>query len=148
MYALDTTALLILAAAIAGLATLGTILWRRHHRKSPAERERVRRLAVNRMGRLTDAALIEVPLEENPVQSSDLIFYRYRVGGLEFTAAQDVSSLRHLIEPQTRRPGAVAAIKYDPRRPSNSILVCEEWNGLRERQKEEVPQRSSLARQR
>jgi len=148
MLASNVSTLLILAVAIFALAALGYIEWRRRHRKSPAERERARRLAVNTTGRLADAALIEAPLEENPAEGSDLLFYRYRAAGLEYTSAQDVSTLRHLIDPQTCRPGAVVAIKYDARKPSNSIVICEQWSGFREPHKDSVPQRNLLARQR
>ena len=49
-----------MAIGIAGvLALLAALaLWLRNRRKSAAERERERRLAINRMGRITDGILV------------------------------------------------------------------------------------------
>ena len=118
-----TTALL---AAVAG----GIVWWRRSHRKSPAERERLRCLAVNAYGRLTDGALIDAPYSQDAAPDRELLFYTYRVAGVQYSAAQDVSALSSQLQGAVYRPGTVATVKYDPRRPSNSIIICELWSGL------------------
>lgn len=121
---------LAIVATVVAVLALG-MAWRRYRRRpSPAERERARRLAVNRVGRLTDGVLIEAPDPPADPAVAELLFYRYSAFGVEYTAAQDISGLAERIPADCRRPGTTAAVKYDPRKPSNSIIVCEEWSGL------------------
>lgn len=93
-------------------------------RRRPKDKEQRRRLEVNLNGRLGDATILEV--------TGDAIFYEYSVRGLTYTAAQDISKLRELIpgDPQ-RLVGRPASLKYSSQNPANSILLCEEWSGLR-----------------
>jgi hypothetical protein len=120
--------------AFAGILAAGIIVfyvwWRRAHRKTPAEKERLRRLAVNASGRLTDGVLMDSPYDPVSTPDSRLLFFRYEVAGVEYTAAQDVSSLLDESDAALLRSGTVAAVKYDPRKPSNSIVLCEQWRGL------------------
>ena len=90
----------------------------------PEKREQKRRLNVNRLGRLGDATIIEA--------SETAIYYSYSVRGVQYEASQDISSLRErlLVEPD-RLIGAIASLKYAPNNPANSILICEEWSGIR-----------------
>ena len=136
MPSMTAAQLLAIAAILALLAALG-LVWRRFRRRlSPAERERARRLAVNATGRLTDGVLVDSPYAQISSVTPDLLFYRYSASGVEYTAAQDVSNLTDCIQPEKCRPGAVTAVKYDPRKPSNSIIVCEQWSGFRENRHE------------
>ena len=119
------------------LITLGIFLlaiavgWHlRRKRKSAAERERERRLAVNAIGRLTEGLLMESDSPTSNSPDSHLLFYRYRAAGVEYSAAQDITSLRHLVPAECCVPGRPATVKYDPHTPANSILVCELWSGL------------------
>ncbi len=93
------------------------------HRITPEERERMRRLAVNANGRLGSAMITDF--------RDGIVSYRYVIGGVEYAASQDVSTLWDLIPPNpyalTERP---AGLKYLPRNPANSILLCEKWSGL------------------
>ena len=123
---------LIVAVLVAAAGGLAYSLWRRAHQQSPSERERQRRLAVNASGRLTDGTLVESPHGLLPASDTRLLFFRYEVSGVEYTAAQDVSALLSESEAASLRSGTVAAVKYDPRKPSNSIVVCEQWSGLAE----------------
>jgi hypothetical protein len=110
--ALGGLAILLVAAAIyIALRVHGT----------PEKRERKRRLSVNRSGRLGDALITEV--------SESVIYYSYSVRGVQYTASQDVSGLKLPGDPE--RLIGVANLKYAPKNPANSILVCEEWSGLR-----------------
>ena len=120
------------ALAIAGgLALLaGVALWIRARRKSAAERERERRLAVNATGRITDGTLVEPDPPEETTTTSGLLFYRYKAKGVEYSAAQDISTLAHLTPPKGCSPGAPVQVKYHPQRPSDSIILCEDWSGL------------------
>jgi len=53
----------------------------------------------------------------------DLLFYSYGVRGVEYTASQDVSMLKQQMPPDFSR--------YDPKNPANSIVLAEQWSGLR-----------------
>jgi hypothetical protein len=92
--------------------------------RKPKDKEKRRRLDVNSNGRLGDATVIEI--------SDESIFYEYSVRGVTYTASQDISKLRELIpgDPQ-RLIGRPASMKYSVQNPANSILLCEEWSGLR-----------------
>jgi hypothetical protein len=92
-------------------------------RRDPAEKERRRRLNVNLIGRLGDAVITEV--EDNSV------FYSYSVRGVAYTAAQDISRLRDFLPEQPERLIGPVTLKYAPGNPANSIIVCEDWSGLR-----------------
>ena len=114
----------ILMAGVAGALT-GVVAWFvPAGRRSPAERERRRRLAVNSRGRTGGATITDF--------YDGVICYRYFVGGVEYTAFQDLSALVDMLpdDPRTliERP---ATLKYLAHNPANSILLCEEWSGLR-----------------
>ncbi len=115
----EVAALGALAALLIGLAIY--IAMRVHG--TPEKRERKRRLIVNRLGRLGDALITEV------TESS--IFYSYSVRGVQYTASQDISALRDRLPAEPDRVIGVASLKYSVKNPANSILVCEEWSGLR-----------------
>jgi hypothetical protein len=53
------------------------------------------------------------------------------VGGVGYTAAQDVMSLEALLPSHRMSMIGPALVKFDPRNPANSIVLCEEWSGLR-----------------
>jgi hypothetical protein len=60
-----------------------------------------------------------------------VLYYSYSVGGVSYTASQDVSALGHLLPADRNRLVGLSSLKYSPRNPANSILLCEEWSGLR-----------------
>ena len=127
------------AAGALGLL-IGVVLLLRSRRKSAAERERERRLAVNATGRITDGVLVEPdPSPSDEQTTSGLVFYRYSAKGLEYSAAQDLSTLSHLTPPRGCIPGAPVQVKYNPQRPSDSIILCEQWSGLPARQEQRPP---------
>ena len=93
-------------------------------RRKPKDKEKLRRLAVNLNGRLADATITDI--------IDDAIFYEYSVAGLTYTASQDISQLREMIPADSQRLiGRPASLKYSTHNPANSILLCEEWSGLR-----------------
>jgi hypothetical protein len=120
-------------AALAGLSGLliavaFRILMQRGH--SPEHRERVRRLLINERGRLTDGMVTDV----GPAQ----IHYAYSVAGVEYRTAQDVTHLPESLPPDLDRLIGPVTLKYLPRNPANSIVLCETWSGLRIRLKETI----------
>jgi hypothetical protein len=104
----------------AGAGSYALVRWRRQ----PKDKELARRLLVNRHGRLGDATITDL--------QGDTLYYSYSVGGVSYTASQDVTALReHLPSEPERLIGRAASLKYSPQNPANSILICEEWSGLR-----------------
>jgi hypothetical protein len=114
---------------VAGLAVLilGAILARSLFARKPSseELERRRRLQIHRDGKLGDAEIIDVD-PEIPV-----ITYSYSVAGVVYTAAQEVGGLRDKLPEDLMTMIGPASIKFVPHNPANSIVLCEEWNGLR-----------------
>ena len=113
---------LALGATLVILAgALGYRTWK-ISRISPEERERRRRAELVALGKMGDALLMEY--------RDGLIFYSYDVRGVEYTACQDVRLLRDRLTGNLAEMGPVS-VKYDARNPANSIVVAEQWSGLR-----------------
>lgn len=113
--------LAILAVALMALAV--GILYRM--RVTPSERERRRRLRLNLLGRLGDAMITDV--------QGGVVFYTYKVGGVAYHASQDVTGLSGNVPTEDALLLGSAYIKYLPRNPANSIVISEQWSGLRVR---------------
>src|ERR1700694_6294456 len=77
-----------LCVLVVGLVALAAWMVLRT-RGTPEKRERQRRLAVHHRGRIGDAMVSEV--------TADAGFYSYSVGGVQYEASQDITSLRHLL---------------------------------------------------
>jgi hypothetical protein len=114
-----TTALL--GVLVVLLVALGVRPWLRS-RISADEKERRRRLMLIATGKMGDANLVDI--------HDDLLVYSYAVRGVEYTASQDVSGLRPFMPDSAALLGPVC-VRYDPRNPANSIVLAEEWSGLR-----------------
>ena len=57
------------------------------------------------------------------------LIYRYRTAGVEYECAQDVTPLlERVLHVRTDLP---VQVRFDPRNPSDSIVVAEAWSGLR-----------------
>jgi hypothetical protein len=114
----------LLSLALAAIVLLAAIAFRRWKasRIPPEERERRRRAMLVALGKMGDAVLVDI--------RDDQIFFSYYVRGVEYTASQDVSALRDLV-PEDLSEVPSVAVKYLPRNPANSIVVAEEWSGLR-----------------
>jgi len=117
-----------LAAALAALAAF--ILLRVH--LTPERREKRRRLNIHRQGRLGDAMITEA--------TDSTIYYSYSVRGVQYTASQDVTALREFLPTEPDRLVGVSGLKYATNNPANSILLCEEWSGLRVKATQPSPQ--------
>jgi hypothetical protein len=113
------------------IAVVGLSWLLRGGRKAPELLEKERRLRISRGGRITDGTVIdvhEIPGEPAPIQ---LLIYQYDVAGVSYECSQDVTHLRQFIDLHTCRLGLPASIKYDPQNAGNSVLISEEWSGLR-----------------
>jgi hypothetical protein len=121
-YFTPTQTMLFLGAAV--IALVGLTIWIVLKRRiPPAERERRRRLAVMKTGRMGDAMITDV--------QEEALYYTYLVRGVEYIASQDISTLRNLLPENLGLLVGPATLRYTPRNPANSILLCEEWSGVR-----------------
>lgn len=121
------------AAGSLTLVAAGMMFIRRKGRKTPDQRERERRLRISVGGRITDGTVIDVheidPTPEQP--GAQLVIYQYDVAGVSYECSQDVTMLRPYVDLHSCRLGLPASIKYDPQNPGNSIVISEDWSGLR-----------------
>jgi hypothetical protein len=112
----------ILAALAIVLIAAGIWLFL-NSRQTAAERERRRRMIINRTGRMGDATIIDV--------RECILFYSYEIRGVAYTTSQDASEFKHQLPLETSNLIGPAGIKYSSKNPANSIVICEEWSGLR-----------------
>lgn len=119
------------AAGAAACVLLGVALvrWiRRRRAKSPEEIERLRRLEVNRVGRITSGEIVDYLERAAAGKESRVVVYRYEVAGVTYEAAQEIAGVAEL--PASGVDGLSSRVKYDPQKPMNSIIVCEQWSGF------------------
>lgn len=107
----------------------------RGRQKDPAEVERRRRLHINRIGRIANGRVTELLDAQNGATDGPprLIVYRYEVRGVDYQAAQDIGFLgadAARLDLRKVASGHPVSVKYDPKNPPNSIILCEVWNGL------------------
>jgi hypothetical protein len=120
----DSASMQIILIAVLSIAVLGALIYTlRGLRRNPKDKEKRRRLQVNQGGRLGDATITEV--------HESTIFYEYSVRGVLYTASQDVTELREQIPTDVERLIGPVSLKYSPQNPANSIILCEDWSGLR-----------------
>lgn len=134
-------------AAIAALAMIAYAFLR--PAANPDEEERRRRLHLNQIGRIAEGQVVE--LVEHPpaskaarkglfgagarpladVRPRQLVSYSYTISGVTYHTAQDITGLESQIRLERLVAGQPASIKYDPANPVDSILVADDWSGLR-----------------
>jgi hypothetical protein len=120
----DSVSVQVILIAAVSIAALGALIYTlRRLRRNPKDKEKRRRLQVNQSGRLGDATITEV--------QESTIFYEYSVRGVLYTASQDVTELREQIPTDLERLIGPVSLKYAPQNPANSIILCEDWSGLR-----------------
>jgi hypothetical protein len=115
-------------------AAFGAYTLLRRRSKSPAELERERRALLDAIGRITDGTVIDVQelAASNGHHAVVLLIYKYDVAGVSYECSQDVTYLRQWINLHSCRLGLPTSVKYDPHNPGNSLVVSENWMGLRQ----------------
>ena len=113
------------AILVAVCSTAGYRAWKRSQ-ITPEERERQRRFDLVTKGKMGDATVTEI--------RGDLLFYSYAVRGVEYTASQDLSLLKQYMPADLSVVVGPVMVKYDARNPANSIVLAEDWSGLRANQ--------------
>jgi hypothetical protein len=129
----------------------GVTAWLVFRRRPTAEEiERERRAHLVRAGRIIDGTILDVresdgseaeirhaaigqadPAVAAPFQDIHFILYKYEIGGVTYECSQDVTTLRDHVKPEDLRLSFPCSVRYDVRRPENSIVVAENWSGLR-----------------
>jgi hypothetical protein len=137
----------VLAAIGVGVITAVSIasyvLTRR--KPTPEEIERERRDLLARSGRITDGTIMDTMIMETRSTASstsdtstqpegsaptpDIIVYNYRIAGVTYECAQDVTTLADYVH--NIRTDLPIQVRYAPHNPANSIVVAESWSGLR-----------------
>jgi hypothetical protein len=119
-----TSAFVIVAAS--SMLVLG------RRKKTPEQRETLRRQRISAHGRITDGTVLDVQeLDSGTGHSLQLVLYTYGVAGVQYECSQDVTHLRQFLDLHNCRIGVATSVKYDPRSPGNSIVIAENWCGLR-----------------
>jgi hypothetical protein len=132
-------------AAIAGGAMIAYAFFR--PAVDPEEAERRRRLHLNQIGRIAEGQVVELAEHEaeppasrgifgskpQPVanRARQLVSYSYAISGVTYHTAQDITGLESQVRLERLVAGQPASIKYDPSNPVDSILVADDWSGLR-----------------
>jgi len=120
------------AVVVAASAAAGAVWWFRSHRPTPEEIERARRLNLALAGRLVDGMLLDVrEMTVEDGRTLTMLEYSYRIGGVEYECSQDITHMGAVVDPAEVRAGFPCSVRYLPGSPQNSIVVAEEWSGLR-----------------
>ena len=141
---------LALAMGGAAIAALGMIAYAFFRPAlDPEEAERKRRLHLNQIGRIAEGQVVE--LVEHPPEPKSarkglfgagarpladssprhLVSYSYSISGVTYHTAQDITGLEGQIRFERLVAGQPASVKYDTANPSDSIIVADDWSGLR-----------------
>jgi hypothetical protein len=116
---------------------------------NPEETERKRRLHLNQIGRIAEGQVVE--FVEHPPEAKEarkrlfggsappldarrsrhLVSYSYSISGVTYHTAQDITGLEGQIRFDRLVAGQPASVKYDTANPSDSIIVADDWSGLR-----------------
>ena len=139
--------LAVAGAAIAGLSLVAYAFAR--PAADPEAEERKRRLHLNLIGRIAEGQVVELaqhpappaesrrgflgmrsqPLPDNRPRS--LVSYSYSISGVTYHTAQDITGLESQVRFERLVTGYPTSVKYDPANPSDSIVVADDWSGLR-----------------
>lgn len=90
---------------------------------------------MNRRGRIVAAEVVDLLESERTTAAADaprrrVVVYKYEVAGVTYEVSQDLSGLPSTAESGVSAGSQTVSVKYDPKAPTNSIIVCEEWSGI------------------
>jgi hypothetical protein len=128
------------ALGVLGGAFISRLLGRS---EDPDELEKQRRAYLNQVGRIVEGQITDFvelaasALEEKKGRAPavngprKLVYYSYSISGVSYETAQDITTLDGHAGMDRIIAGLSASVKYDPSNPSNSILIADDWSGLR-----------------
>ena len=124
----ETATGVVLLAALTGAG-----IWLLTRRRLTADEiEQARRQFLARSGRLVDGMFLDITeMTAEDGVTRNLLIYSYRIGGVDYECSQDVTAMRDALNPADLRAGFPCTVRYQPGNPHNSILVAEQWSGLR-----------------
>jgi hypothetical protein len=141
---------LVLAIVGGSIAAVGLLAYAFARPASdPDAEERKRRLHLNHIGRIAEGQVVELAQHPAPVveprrgllgtktrpladdRPRHLVSYIYSISGVTYQTAQDITGLESQVRFERLVAGHPASVKYDPSNPSDSILVADDWSGLR-----------------
>ncbi len=128
----------IVTTMAAAAACLGGVAWYMGTRKRVTEEEleRTRRQDLVLGGRIIDGTVLDVldrdAFEAGRAEGMQLILYKYEIAGVVYECSQDITHLKDLIGIADVRVGFPCSVRYDTRQPENSIVIAENWIGLRD----------------
>jgi len=123
-----------IAAGLVLLALVGGVaVWLIMRKRPTAEElERARRLFLVQSGRLVDGMLLDIcEVEAEDGRTLTMLMFNYRIGGVNYECSQDITDMRTVLDAAQVRAGFPCTVRYQPGNPQNSIVVAEEWTGLR-----------------
>lgn len=141
---------LVVLAVVGAAAAIGMIVYAFFRPpENPDDAERKRRLHLNQIGRIAEGQVVEL-MENSPepaapargifasrsrpladLRPRHLVSYSYLISGVTYHTAQDITGLESQVRLERLVAGQPASIKYDPANPTDSILVADDWSGLR-----------------
>ncbi|HEV2484187.1 MAG TPA: hypothetical protein VGT08_01535 [Terracidiphilus sp.] len=122
---------------LAGLASItalaGVALWLVLRKRPAAEElERMRRRFLVQSGRLVDGMLLDIcDIEAEDGRALTMLLYHYRIAGVDYECSQDITDMGEVVDAAQVRAGFPCSVRYQPGNAQNSIVVAEEWTGLR-----------------
>jgi len=125
------------AIAAVGLCIGGVVAWAATwKRPTEEELERERREQLVKMGRIIDGTILDISdvdaHESGRPGGMQLILYKYEIAGVVYECSQDVTHLKDYVNIYECRLSFPCSVRYNPHRPANSIIVAENWSGLRD----------------
>ena len=88
-------------------------------RRKKEDPEVARRALLLRAGRLGEATLLGTDVDGD---GNMMLSYSYTIGGVDYQAFQRLDA-EQLLRPNDYLPGSNVTLRYDPRRPANSVVV-------------------------
>ena len=90
----------------------------RFHRKKE-DPEVARRATLKKSGRIGEATILDSDVDAD---GQTLLSYCYTVGGVDYETVQHLDA-EQLTRKDYYLPGSRVDLRYDPRRPANSLIV-------------------------
>jgi hypothetical protein len=124
----------IVLGLVASAIVFAVALWLVFRKRPTAEEiEYARRYFLVQSGRLVDGMLLDIfDVAGDAGEPRSMLLFSYRIGGVDYECSQDVTYMQTIVDPTTIRVGFPCSVRYQPGNPQNSIVVAEEWSGLRE----------------
>jgi hypothetical protein len=88
-------------------------------RKKGGDDEVMRRARLLLTGRIADGMIFDTQTDES---GAVFIFYSYNIGGVDYESSQTLNYDQRRRQDEYK-PGAGITVRYDPRHPTNSVVV-------------------------